>query len=46
MPVDAFIAEVMEILQTQPAVTEICVERVKACIWHPREAITMPSSRG
>jgi len=29
MPLDDFIAEVMGILQTQPAVTEICVERVK-----------------
>jgi uncharacterized oxidoreductase len=29
MPLDKFIAEVMEILTTQPAVTEICVERVK-----------------
>jgi uncharacterized oxidoreductase len=29
MPLDKFIAEVMEILKTQPAVTEICVENVK-----------------
>jgi len=29
MPLNQFIAEVMEILQTQPAVTEICVENVK-----------------
>jgi uncharacterized oxidoreductase len=29
MPLDAFIAEVTEILKTQPSVTEICVERVK-----------------
>ena len=29
MPLDKFIAEVMEILRTQPAVTEICVENVK-----------------
>jgi|SRR5665213_625111 len=29
MPLDKFIAEVMEILKTQPAVAEICVERVK-----------------
>jgi uncharacterized oxidoreductase len=29
MPLDKFIAEVMEILTTQPAVTEICVENVK-----------------
>ena len=29
MPLDRFIAEVMEILKTQPAVTEICVENVK-----------------
>jgi uncharacterized oxidoreductase len=29
MPLDQFIAEVMEILQTQPDATEICVERVK-----------------
>jgi uncharacterized oxidoreductase len=29
MPLDQFIAEVMEILKTQPSVTEICVERVK-----------------
>jgi uncharacterized oxidoreductase len=29
MPLGEFIAEVMEILKTQPAVTEICVERVK-----------------
>jgi len=29
MPLDAFIAEVMEILKTQPKATEICVERVK-----------------
>ncbi len=28
MPLDKFIAEVMEILKTQPAVTEICVENV------------------
>ncbi len=29
MPLDAFIAEVMEILKAQPDVQEICVERVK-----------------
>jgi len=29
MPLDKFIAEVMEILKTQPAVTEICVDNVK-----------------
>ena len=29
MPLDKFIAEVMGILKTQPAVTEICVENVK-----------------
>ena len=29
MPLDAYIAEVMEILQNQPALTEICVEHVK-----------------
>jgi uncharacterized oxidoreductase len=29
MPLDRFIAEAMEILKTQPAVTEICVENVK-----------------
>jgi uncharacterized oxidoreductase len=29
MPLDKFIQEVMEILKTQPAVTEICVENVK-----------------
>jgi uncharacterized oxidoreductase len=29
MPLDQFIAEVMEIVKTQPAVQEICVERVK-----------------
>ncbi|HEY1182781.1 MAG TPA: SDR family oxidoreductase [Bryobacteraceae bacterium] len=29
MPLDQFIAEAMEILKTQPAVTEICVENVK-----------------
>ena len=29
MPLDKFIAEVMEILKTEPAVTEICVENVK-----------------
>lgn len=29
MPLDAYIAEVMEIVKTQTAVTEICVERVK-----------------
>ncbi len=29
MPLDKFIAEVMEILKTQPAVAEICVENVK-----------------
>jgi uncharacterized oxidoreductase len=29
MPLDKFIAEVMEILKTQPGVTEICVENVK-----------------
>jgi uncharacterized oxidoreductase len=28
MPLDEFIAEVMEILKTQPNVTEICVARV------------------
>jgi len=30
MPLDKFIAEVMEILRTQPAATEICVEKVKS----------------
>ena len=30
MPLDAFIAETMEILKTQPPATEICVEKVKA----------------
>jgi uncharacterized oxidoreductase len=30
MPLGEYIAEVMAILKTQPAVTEICVERVKA----------------
>jgi uncharacterized oxidoreductase len=30
MPLDKFIAEVMEIVKTQPNVTEICVEEVKA----------------
>ncbi len=29
MPLDKFIAEVMELLKTQPAVTEICVENVR-----------------
>jgi uncharacterized oxidoreductase len=29
MPLDKFIAEVMDIVKTQPAVTEICVENVK-----------------
>jgi uncharacterized oxidoreductase len=29
MPLDKFIAEVMEILKTQPAAAEICVESVK-----------------
>ena len=29
MPLDVFIAEVMEILKTRPKATEICVERVK-----------------
>jgi uncharacterized oxidoreductase len=29
MPLDQFIAEVMEILKTQPTPAEICVERVK-----------------
>jgi uncharacterized oxidoreductase len=29
MPLDKYITEVMEILKTQPAVTEICVENVK-----------------
>jgi uncharacterized oxidoreductase len=29
MPLEEFIAEVMEIVKTQPAVEEICVERVK-----------------
>jgi uncharacterized oxidoreductase len=29
MPLDEFIAEVMEILKTQPDATELCVERVK-----------------
>jgi uncharacterized oxidoreductase len=29
MPLDQFIAEVMEILKTQPTPTEICVEAVK-----------------
>jgi len=29
MPLDQFIAEVMEILKTQPTAAEICVERVK-----------------
>jgi uncharacterized oxidoreductase len=29
MPLDQFIAEVMEILKTRPLVTEICVENVK-----------------
>ena len=29
MPLDQFIAEVMEILKTQPEATEICVENVK-----------------
>ncbi|MGA7416335.1 MAG: SDR family oxidoreductase [Bryobacteraceae bacterium] len=29
MPLDKFIAETMEILKTQPAATEICVENVK-----------------
>jgi uncharacterized oxidoreductase len=30
MPLDAYIAEVMEILKTQPGAAEICVERVKS----------------
>jgi len=29
MPLDKYIAEVMEILKTQPAAAEICVENVK-----------------
>jgi uncharacterized oxidoreductase len=29
MPLDKFIAEVMEILKTQPKATEICVENIK-----------------
>jgi uncharacterized oxidoreductase len=29
MPLDKFIAEVMDILKTQPTATEICVENVK-----------------
>jgi uncharacterized oxidoreductase len=29
MPLDTFIAQVMEILETQPAASEICVENVK-----------------
>jgi uncharacterized oxidoreductase len=29
MPLDQFIAEVMQILETQPPAMEICVERVK-----------------
>jgi uncharacterized oxidoreductase len=29
MPLDKFITEVMEILRTEPAVTEVCVENVK-----------------
>jgi uncharacterized oxidoreductase len=29
MPLDKFIAEVMEIIKTQPAAAEICVESVK-----------------
>jgi short-subunit dehydrogenase involved in D-alanine esterification of teichoic acids len=29
MPLDQFIAEVMEIWKTQPGVTEICVEKGK-----------------
>ena len=29
MPLDPFIAEVMEILTTQPAAVEICVENVR-----------------
>jgi uncharacterized oxidoreductase len=29
MPLDLFIAEVMEILSSQPEVAEICVENVK-----------------
>src|SRR5208282_1646923 len=29
MPLDKFVAEVMKILKSQPAVTEICVENVK-----------------
>jgi uncharacterized oxidoreductase len=29
MPLDKFIAEVMEILKTQPALAEICVESEK-----------------
>jgi uncharacterized oxidoreductase len=30
MPLDKFLAEVMEILKTQPTPAEICVETVKA----------------
>ncbi len=30
MPLEAFISEVMQLLETQPDATEICVERVKA----------------
>jgi uncharacterized oxidoreductase len=29
MPLDKFIAEVMDILKTQPTVVEVCVENVK-----------------
>jgi short-subunit dehydrogenase involved in D-alanine esterification of teichoic acids len=29
MPLEAFLAEVMEILKTRPAAVEICVENVK-----------------
>jgi uncharacterized oxidoreductase len=29
MPLENFLTEVMQILRTQPSVTEICVERVK-----------------
>jgi short-subunit dehydrogenase involved in D-alanine esterification of teichoic acids len=29
MPLEAFMGEVMEILKTQPAAAEICVENVK-----------------
>lgn len=30
MPLEEFVAEVIDILKTQPAATEICVERVKS----------------